>query len=40
VGDDVGGEEWKITIGVEEAGARGLGRDGSPTIAGPIGVEG
>lgn len=40
VGYDVGSEEREIAIGVEEAGAWRLGRDGGPTVAGPIGIEG
>ena len=40
VGGDVGGEQRKIAIGVEEAGAWGLRRNGRPTVTGPIGIEG
>lgn len=40
VGYDVGGEERKIAVGVEKTGAGRLRRDGRPTVAGPIGVEG
>ena len=40
VGDNVGGEQRKIAIGVEEAGVWRLGRNGGPAVAGPIGVEG
>lgn len=36
----VGGEEREIAIGVEKARAWGLRRNGRPTVAGPIGVEG
>ena len=37
--DDVVSEEGKVAIGIEEAGAFGLRRDGGPTITGPLGVE-
>jgi len=40
VGGNVGGEQRKIAIGVEETGAGGLRRNGRPTVVGPISIEG
>lgn len=40
VGDNVGGEQREVAIGIEEAGTWGLRRNWRPTVTGPIGVEG